>query len=272
MMTWHYSGSGNAMVIIDCRQHSAKLSPRVIEALCDRHVLGLPLAEGVLAVREVQHSLIVADFYNPDGSTGPMCGNGGRTLAAWMVDSGLEQPSTQLTLNVSGIRYPAHCPLPNQAEIVFPTPTATEKYPAGTLDGVPYDVWYVDVGSDHAVVFDVSESFDPRVLRHHAAFPRGVNVNMARITSPSAITLTTFERGVERVTGACGTGAISTAVVALLNGSATSPVTITPPSGQQLIVAQTSHPAGGNGFSLCGPTTIDHAPVEFSLDSLFYVV
>ncbi len=272
MTTWHYSGSGNAMVIIDCRQHPAKLSPQVIGSLCERRVLDLPPAEGVLALREVQGSSLTADFYNPDGSTGPMCGNGGRTLAAWMVNSGLEQPSAQLTLNVSGVRYPARCPLPNQAEIVFPAPSATNKYPAGTLDGVPYDVWYVDVGSDHAVVFDVGESFDPRVLRHHAAFPRGVNVNMARITSPSTITLTTFERGVERVTGACGTGAISTAVVALLNGSATSPITITPPSSQQLIVAQTSHPAGGIGFSLCGPTTIDHSPVDFSFDSQSYQV
>jgi diaminopimelate epimerase len=268
--TWHYAGSGNSMVIVDAQQHPSTLSKAHIIALCSRERLHLPNAEGVLAVRSIVGNHVVADYYNPDGSTGAMCGNGGRTLASWLVNEQHRGYDTPLSITIAGVTYPSRCPDTDVAEIVFSPPRAFHHYPVGALDGISVDVWYVDVGSDHAVVFDVGATFDVLSLRHHKAFTRGVNVNMAHVLSPSVVHLSTFERGVEAITGACGTGAISTAHVCFVRGLASSPVTIMPPSNQPLTVATMPLLIGGTGLALRGPTSIEHPPVEFSPTDLTY--
>src|SRR5689334_19533449 len=72
------NGAGNDFVLIDNRQQSLKLSPPQIARLCDRH-RGIG-ADGVILL--VPCASGKADwawnFYNSDGSTGEMCGNGAR--------------------------------------------------------------------------------------------------------------------------------------------------------------------------------------------------
>lgn len=271
MTTWHYSGSGNAMVIVDMRGDTTPLEASIVRALCQRHPIGLSEAEGLLAIRDVDDTTIIADFYNPDGSTGPMCGNGGRTLVSWYADQIPVAPVMPLRLIVASTEYSARLVEPSVVEILFPPPREHRFYPAGTVEGVVQDLWYVDVGSDHAVLFDPPPTFNAKQVRFHPMFSRGVNVNMAHVNSESTVELATFERGVERVTGACGTGAISTAFIAMMLGMVNNPVTIIPPSGQALIVTAMPPTERGIGLALRGATTYDHAPVEFSLERHQYL-
>jgi diaminopimelate epimerase len=74
-----------------------------------------------------------------------------------------------------------------------------------------------------------------RELRYHAAFaPQGTNVNFVRVTGPGAITVRTYERGVEDETLACGTGSVASAILMARLGRVTPPVAVTVKSGSVL--------------------------------------
>jgi diaminopimelate epimerase len=108
----------------------------------------------------------------------------------------------------------------------------------------------VNVGSDHLVIKkeDVLEfkdlalddiplsDFAPQLRLHPDFSPRGVNVNVYSILDKNVIQLRTYERGVEGETAACGTGTISTALIAASKGEVTFPVTVIPKSGIPLVV------------------------------------
>ena len=80
-----FTGAGNNFVVIDGRQGGVdefRLGPRITE-LCRQYqtdglmILGLPGPD--------QGSPdFVMEFYNPDGSGGMMCGNGGRCIVAFV--------------------------------------------------------------------------------------------------------------------------------------------------------------------------------------------
>jgi diaminopimelate epimerase len=76
-----------------------------------------------------------------------------------------------------------------------------------------------------------------RILRFHKEFePVGGNVNFAQILPGGEIRLRTYERGVERETLACGTGIISTGIIAMLKKNINAPVKIKVQSGEVLSV------------------------------------
>lgn len=58
--------------------------------------------------------------------------------------------------------------------------------------------------------------FAPQVRNHERFAPRGVNVNVIYHENGGNLFLRTYERGVEGETGACGTGALSAAIAAVL--------------------------------------------------------
>ena len=47
--------------------------------------------EGVLLLLSVKEHSFTADFHNPDGSHGMMCGNGARCIVRYATDSGVEE-------------------------------------------------------------------------------------------------------------------------------------------------------------------------------------
>src|SRR5690606_25859653 len=94
----------------------------------------------------------------------------------------------------------------------------------------------VSMGNPHAVFWvdkDVNsydlERFGP-LLEHHPIFPERANISIARVISPSALTLRTWERGAG-LTRACGTAACAAAVSAARTGRTGRDVTVTVPGG-----------------------------------------
>ena len=72
------SGSGNDFIIIDNRVPVMDNSKKVdfVKRVCDRKMsVG---ADGVIFVENSDKADIKWDFYNEDGSSAEMCGNGGR--------------------------------------------------------------------------------------------------------------------------------------------------------------------------------------------------
>jgi diaminopimelate epimerase len=81
-----------------------------------------------------------------------------------------------------------------------------------------FDVYAVNTGVPHAVIIvDAVDTIDVEaiapIIRHHATFEKGANVNFVERTGSDSIRIRTFERGVEEETLSCGTGATASAAV-----------------------------------------------------------
>ena len=87
---------------------------------------------------------------------------------------------------------------------------------------VPELADYIFAGSDHDPISERRESFGSWLIEHignymnnrlRHIFPAGINVNFARCIDPAVIENRCFERGINRETLACGTGALAVAYI-----------------------------------------------------------
>src|SRR5436189_112310 len=78
------NGAGNDFVLVDNRQETIKLQRDQIVRLCDRH-RGVG-ADGIILLVPCHSGKAdwAWQFYNSDGSTGEMCGNGARCFARFV--------------------------------------------------------------------------------------------------------------------------------------------------------------------------------------------
>ena len=211
-----YDGAGNLFRMVDGRSGAA-IPP--IESLC-RFDGGC--ADGVIVLRapDSPGADFRMEYFNADGSGGMMCGNGGRCIAAFARELGLDPGSAD-----GRYRFEASDGL-HEAEIVEDGPV--DKRIRLSLREVTLfhrvahpEGWFLDTGCRHFVTFVESEAalsaLDLKTigpsLRYHAAFaPEGVNVDFAVLRSDGSLAMRTYEKGVEAETRACGTGAVATAV------------------------------------------------------------
>ncbi len=284
---FYMSGAGNTFSVLDNRKlklsvrKAAKLAP----LLCTKNEANKYSTEGLMMLGEAEPGTdFSVEFFNPDGSHGAMCGNGGRCalmLAKHLgfIDGGKQQYTFSMASNI----YSAEFRDPD-IRLYLPPPFAVRSPLKLILPGMALDYGYVDVNSDHVVInknsvpalssiplreIDMAEFALP--IRHHQDFmPSGTNVNLYEVDSDNTIQLRTFERGVEAETGACGTGSVSTALISKLNGEAGFPVRIIPPSGIALRV-DTVTDRNGNIINtvLEGPAVIiDRSEIDIAPDIL----
>ena len=203
--------------------------------------------EGLMVV-DVADNTFTCQFYNPDGTHGMLCGNGARCAVRFALDQGVAIKGNRLRFTLNGTNYEAIVDEVNNADtgecgntvitIVLQPPTTEQLYALGSLRGVECSAYYVYVPSDHVVIDIPSAEMRTIVtrIRHHEVFPRGTNVNMISVEQGGIVNIATFERGVEAVTGACGTGAIAAAVALWRQGRVSDHVQLRPPSGRMLDV------------------------------------
>ncbi|MFZ5584412.1 MAG: diaminopimelate epimerase [Thermodesulfobacteriota bacterium] len=239
------NGSGNDFVLIDNR--AAHIDPALMPALargvCARgRSVG---ADGLIILEpsdRVDPRLGRVDFrwhfFNADGSSAEMCGNGGRCAARFACDQGLAGPSMVFDTIAGPIR----------AWVEGATVKLEMVPPGGAYAGLrlegpsgPVEVAGVNTGVPHAVVAVDDIEAAPvrelgRRLRFHQHFaPAGTNVNFVR-AADGELWVRTYERGVEDETLACGTGAVASALMAGSWGWLKSPVTVRVRSGERLKV------------------------------------
>jgi len=283
MTVWPMSGAGNTFAVIDNRESSVARSEfqQLVPALCHRASISLREAEGVLVLQHMSGHSFVGDFFNPDGSYGAMCGNGGRCIVRFALARGCApNDDGSLDFSLNDESYHARIVDADHVAIRFQRPRAIQEYAPGSLQGVSVPLMYVNVNSDHAVVHasdlhiapESFRSFDLAAIalpiRHHDAFERGVNVNVYLIDANGVLQLRTFERGVEAETGACGTGALSTAVTAAMRGECKNSVRVQPPSGRMLQVTLLDR---NDGLILEGDALFDAPPTEFNIETRTYL-
>jgi diaminopimelate epimerase len=234
------NGAGNDFILIDNREGKVKLAPGQVVALCDRH-RGIG-ADGIMLLTPCASNRAdwAWEFYNSDGGTAEMCGNGARCFARFIQRiAGTEQETSfetgagiiratfqgaHVTVDLTepcDLRLNEKLDLSSGAETIHSLNT-----------GVPHAVLFVS-DADRALVQGLGAE-----IRNHPHFaPRGTNVNFVQLIGPNEIRVRTYERGVEGETLACGTGVTASALItATLNGYE-SPVQVRVQSGEQLNVS-----------------------------------
>ena len=250
------NGAGNDFVLIDNRTQSLRLTRPQIAALCDRH-RGIG-ADGLILLKPPAAGKAdwAWDFYNSDGSTGEMCGNGARCFARFVqartgrkTDFTFETDAGIIKARFEGERVRVSLTVPVDLSLNERLPLKNGKQTIHALNtGVPHAVLFV-ADADQAMVNELG----PEIRRHPRFAPKGTNVNFVQVLGKGHIRVRTFERGVEGETLACGTGVTASALISARVHQFKSPVAVQVQGGNELEV---SFQETGDGFSnveLCGP-------------------
>lgn len=209
MKIFYMNGAGNDFMVFDGRGLDLDFSALAKKLCALRH------ADGLLAVGNAEGFDFEMIFYNADGTRGEMCGNGARCICRFAYDQrlvGEQMRFKTLAGPVEGWRVDE-----NQYRVALNLPSVLDLNRKG-------DVAYVELGNPgvpHAVRLvdrEILQNRDSlreelRNLRFDPAFPKGANVNYCHLVGEGEAQVLTFERGVEDLTLACGTGCGSTACV-----------------------------------------------------------
>ena len=254
---YKFSGAGNDFVVIDGRRGDVsgfRTVERIMELCREYKTDGLMIlteapkeeipgtsqrmtGEGIKVTAESTIAIdFVMEFYNPDGSGGMMCGNGGRCIVAFADMLGLKPAAADGTW---------HFMAPDgmhEAQILFeeddspklslrdpvransfgessPSKKWTVRLKMIDVDGITPMMggYFLNTGTRHFVKFvddvdAVDMERDAKPLRWDPAFqPVGTNVNFVE-RRPDGLHVRTFEKGVEGETLACGTGITASAI------------------------------------------------------------
>ena len=210
-----YSGAGNTFVVLDGRTEdvSAFRTPEHISFYCKKFG-----TDGLMILTAGAEYDFRMEFYNPDGSGGMMCGNGGRCIVAFADALGLKPRDGRVFRFIAAdgeiLAREGGCKTVRLRMI-----DVHEFHPV--LDG-----WFLDTGTRHFVRFvpdveavDIEE--EGRRVRWDPVFaPIGANANFVSVDAGGVLHVRTFEKGVEGETLACGTGITASAIAAYLVGAA----------------------------------------------------
>lgn len=237
------TAAGNDFILLDNRvgQYSLEWGS-FARTVCDRRY-GIG-ADGLLVLEHSTKTDFKMLYFNADGSSGGMCGNGGRCAAAFVMSS----------LRITSVKFESldHHYMADQSDskvkLKMKDPTLIRLNSKLTLLDLQLSYHFVDTGAPHVVIFHdelpislqtslANEGIDSlgRAIRFHSQFtPAGTNVNIVREGMNGSVEMRTYERGVEAETLACGTGAVACSIVSVLIRGKKSPIEVKARSGEIL--------------------------------------
>lgn len=203
---YKYHGAGNDFVLIDNREKKFKSkNVKGIKLLCDRR-FGIG-ADGVILLEKEKSYDFKMVYINSDGSTGAMCGNGGRCIThfAYYI--------LKIVKNRKKVRFIA-ADGEHEAEILKNGNIKLKMQNVSSV-GVRNGLPFVCQGTTPHNVSFVNDLKNFPVLeigeKIRNSDPDGVNMNFVELKN-GIFHVRTYERGVENETLACGTGATSVAI------------------------------------------------------------
>ncbi|WP_338767677.1 diaminopimelate epimerase [Bernardetia sp. ABR2-2B] len=249
MKFYKYQGTGNDFIMIDNRDNSfskeQKKDKDFIEKLCHRR-FGIG-ADGLILIENPEKSSegkslegdFVMVYFNSDGNTSSMCGNGGRCAVAFAYRLGVFEGKETTFMAFDGLHFAKVTSVENQEKEII---TEVELQ-MGDVSKVETNLhsnfetnqsaYFLDTGSPHYVGFlneekattdlenyDVVE--EGKKVRYNERFKKeGTNVNFvasnANNSEKNSIFVRTYERGVEDETLSCGTGVTACAIAYALH-------------------------------------------------------
>ena len=206
---YKYQGTGNDFVLIDQRkkQYLTESETATLKYICDRK-FGIG-ADGLMFLEKSNKPNVDFEmiYFNADGRTSSMCGNGGRCIAAFAHR--LKEIGNTCVFNAIDGLHEAKIFGRNKVELKMSEVTDIE---------IGKDYYLLNTGSPHYVVFvedlkDINVVENGRQIRYSERFHEvGVNVNFVEIKKDGSIEVATYERGVENETLSCGTGITAAAI------------------------------------------------------------
>lgn len=214
------SANGNTFALLDLRLAAFGRARKVSLPVLARKFSSELASDGLVVIRKEKskslrgHAIRIA-FFNPDGSEA-FCGNGTRAAGFYQVHYAARKSSGEVTIDTCD----GHRRVTVKGAAVsmrgVPVPQVGGKLTVDLGAQGSWEVHRVHAGCPHAVIFvkdiqkiDVEEV--GRLIRKSRFFvPEGTNVDFVS----SSAQVRTYERGVERETKSCGSGAL--AVAALL--------------------------------------------------------
>jgi diaminopimelate epimerase len=243
-----YHGTGNDFVMLEDLDGTVRLTPPLVALLCDRHfgvgadglirVTGPEAAAEAGLADQAEEAQFFMDYYNADGATAEMCGNGIRCLAKLVFERGLTD-RTELSVATRGglkrvwfepldgrvldVTVDMGAPSFRRADIPMEGPP-DEPFLMEQIDhdGMSFKASAVSMGNPHLVLFvdRDPDAMDVRrigpELERDPRFPNRTNVEFLT-PAEDGVKVRVWERGVGE-TMACGTGACASSVAAHLAG------------------------------------------------------
>jgi diaminopimelate epimerase len=250
------NGAGNDFVLIDNRDRHISLTRNQVVRLCDRQ-RGVG-ADGLFLLIPSQSGKAdwAWEFFNSDGSTADMCGNGARCFARFIEKcvgapdgTTFETGAGVIKADFEGARVTINLTEPGEMRLNEQVNLSAGVQAIHSVNtGVPHAVIFVP-DADRAMVQGIGAE-----VRYHPHFaPKGTNANFVQVKGPNSIRVRTYERGVEGETLACGTGVTASALVSARLFDFTSPVAVQVQGGDLLEVAFKRHADHFTEVRLTGP-------------------
>ncbi len=222
---------GNDFVVVDNRSGALdNLEANAIRYVCARRT-GVG-ADGLLLLTYHAELDFLMEYYNADGGRAAMCGNGARCMALYAHEL-LGRDSFRF---VAGDGEHTAWIARDYVRVTVRIAEEPREITASDRNG-----WLVDVGVPHFVT-DAEAADSPEIsamaaeLRYSQAFGQdGANVDLVEFGLNGALTLRTFERGVETETLSCGTGAVAAAWVAHKQRGYRLPITVRTTGGEVVV-------------------------------------
>lgn len=233
---------GNDFLFFDSMHHEPPMFyQQEIRWLCDRH-FGVG-ADGLVVLASGKNTHAQWTFYNSDGSEAEMCGNAARCAILFLQIKYFPNHTPISILTAAGI-VRGRCLDPRIVELaLFDLKEEGHEVnhkvvPVGEQN---FEVYSVNTGVPHAVIevkdiltYPIEEV--GKKLVHHPAFgSKGTNVTFFQRLVGNRIRTTTFERGVEKETFACGTGVAAAAIAYSQNYLQPFPIEVLAPGGDLIV-------------------------------------
>ena len=201
-----YQGTGNDFVIIDQRanKYIKATNQALIEQMCDRR-FGIG-ADGLMLIEPSDQTDFEMVYFNADGRTSSMCGNGGRCIVHLAAKLGIF--ADQCTFDaIDGV---------HEARVEKDGSVALKMNDVSTIHK-DKEAYVLDTGSPHYVRFEkrvaaLDMVHEGRSVRFSEDYKEdGINVNLVE-WQDDVLQVRTYERGVEDETFSCGTGVVASAI------------------------------------------------------------
>lgn len=207
---YKYQATGNDFILLDDRLGEIKLNQTQVKQLCNRH-FGIG-ADGLMLLRKLDGYDFEMRYYNSDGKSSSMCGNGGRSIVTFARDLGMVKDHVHF-LAVDG---PHKAFIEgNQVKLQMRDIESLQEFEAHS---------FLDTGSPHHVEFrkeiaNIDIQKEGSAIRYGSPyFEEGTNVNFVQKINQESIKVRTYERGIEGETLSCGTGVTACALASFRKG------------------------------------------------------